>query len=369
MLIQRLPWRLYQHYNDTKIVQEHYLGVQGWIDYLTTRARTSGLASMYYFYGDWETPVNYPPTNSSLVSAFSYLSDVQTMITLSKILNNQTNVDKYTQLYNQLTEEFHTSFYNSTLNGYAGGHQTENVLALKLPNVVPSNLRPTVIKSLVDDIVKNGNHSTSGIIGCAAIYPVLSDSGYHDLAVTIATQTTYPPFGYMFNNNVQNATTIWESFHSLLPGQPAQDSLNHHMLNTIGAWFYRYLAGIQLNGFADDLTVHPRLTTLLTNIDAEVHTIFGPILVSWQQNTEDHSVIYNITVPNTLYSIITFEPISPSAHCISIEEGQTLVWDQSSSILKTELNGIDWIRTDSNIPGAMKVRVQGGSYHWKIQWD
>jgi alpha-L-rhamnosidase len=291
------------------------------------------------------------------------------MITLSKILNNQTNVEKYSQLYDQLAEEFHISFYNSTLNGYAEGLQTANVLALKLPQVVPSNLRPTVIKSLVDNILNNSNHSTSGIIGCAALYPVLSDAGYHDLAVTIATQTTYPSFGYMFNNDIQNATTTWESFHSLLPGETAFESLNHHMFNSIGAWFYRYLAGIQLNGFVDDLIIHSRLATLLTNIDAEVHTIFGSILVSWQRNTEDHSVIYNITVPNALHSIITFEPISPSAHCISIEESQTLVWDQSSPILKTEMNGIDWIRIDSDIQGAMKVRVQGGSYHWKIQWD
>ncbi|CAF4310527.1 unnamed protein product, partial [Adineta steineri] len=78
-----ITWRIYQHYNDTATVKEHYIGVQGWVDYLTSRAQQSGLANMYFAYGDWETPVHYSVTNSSLVSAFSYLSDVQTMITLS----------------------------------------------------------------------------------------------------------------------------------------------------------------------------------------------------------------------------------------------------------------------------------------------
>ncbi|CAF1356710.1 unnamed protein product [Rotaria sordida] len=90
-----ITWRIYQHYNDTAIVKQHYAGIQAWVDYLTSRAQQSGLANMYFAYGDWETPANYPVTNSSLVSAFSYLSDVQIMIILSKILNNQTNVAKY----------------------------------------------------------------------------------------------------------------------------------------------------------------------------------------------------------------------------------------------------------------------------------
>jgi alpha-L-rhamnosidase len=364
-----ITWRLYQHYNDTAIVKQHYAGVQGWVDYLTSRAQKSGLGNMYFYYGDWETPVHYPVTNNSLVSAFSYMSDVQTMITLSKILNNQTNVDKYTQLYDQLAIEFHTAFYNPAVNGYAEGYQTANALALKLPNVVPANLRATVMKSLVDNIVNNDNHFTMGIIGIASLFPVLSEAGYHDLAVTLATQTTYPSFGFMFNNDVQNATTIWESFHSLLKGQPGQDSLNHHMFNSIGAWFYRYLAGIQLNGFVEDLIIHPRLTTLLINVDAEVHTIYGPILVSWKRLIEENSVIYDITVPNSLHSIITFEPMHSAAHCISIEESDVLIWDRASPSLKADVSGIVWLRPHSIIEGGMNVRIEGGSYHWKVRWD
>jgi hypothetical protein len=173
----------------------------------------------------------------------------------------------------------------------------------------------------------------------------------------------------MFNNDVQNATTNWESFHSLLKGQPAQDSLNHHMFNSIGAWFYRYLAGIQLNGFVDDLIIHPRLTTLLTNVDAEVHTVYGPILVSWEQSVEEKSVIYHVTIPNSLHSIITFEPVHPTARCISIEESDVLIWDRSSSLLKTDVSGIVWLRPDSIIDGAINVRTEGGSYRWKVRWD
>jgi alpha-L-rhamnosidase len=291
------------------------------------------------------------------------------MITLSKILGNQTNVDKYTNLYDQLATEFHAAFYNPQVNGYAEGYQTANALALKLPNVVPSNLRASVIKALVDNIVNNDNHLTTGIIGVAALFPVLTEAGYHDLAVTVATQTTYPSFGYMFNNAVQNATTNWETFHAFINGTGGTDSLNHHMFNSIGAWFYRYLAGIQLNGFTEDLIIHPRLTTLLMNVEAEVHTISGPIFVSWKRYTDDNTVTYDVTIPNGLHSIITFEPIKPMAHCMSIEESDTLIWHRSSSMLEINNNGIVWVRPHSIIEGAMNVRIEGGSYRWKVRWN
>lgn len=52
---------MYKHYGDAAIVQKHYSGVKAWIDYLTSRAQQSGLANMYYYYGDWVThsPVTY----------------------------------------------------------------------------------------------------------------------------------------------------------------------------------------------------------------------------------------------------------------------------------------------------------------------
>jgi hypothetical protein len=107
----------------------------------------------------------------------------------------------------------------------------------------------------------------------------------------------------------------------------------------------------------------------LTNVDAEVHTVYGPILVSWEQSVEEKSVIYHVTIPNSLHSIITFDPVHPTARCISIEESDVLIWDRSSSLLKTDVSGIVWLRPDSIIDGAINVRTEGGSYRWKVRWD
>lgn len=55
--------------------------------------------------------------------------------------------------------------YNASVSGYSAGCQTSNVLALYLPGVVPSELVPSVVGSLVADIRLHGNHTTSGIVG------------------------------------------------------------------------------------------------------------------------------------------------------------------------------------------------------------
>ena len=40
----------------------------------------------------------------------------------------------------------------------------------------------------------------------------LADAGQTDLAYHSIATETYPSYGYMLNNNLTNATTIWESW-------------------------------------------------------------------------------------------------------------------------------------------------------------
>jgi hypothetical protein len=56
----------------------------------------------------------------------------------------------------------------------------------------------------VTDITEKG-HITCGIIGAAQLFPVLSSTGHHDVAVKLATATNYPSWGWTFNNPYENA--------------------------------------------------------------------------------------------------------------------------------------------------------------------
>ena len=71
---------------------------------------------------------------------------------------------------------------------------------------------------------------------------VLSDHGRADLAYTIASQKTYPSWGYMVQ---KGATTIWELWNGDT-ADPAMNSGNHVMLvGDLLIWLKEYVAGIK----------------------------------------------------------------------------------------------------------------------------
>ena len=84
---------------------------------------------------------------------------------------------------------------------------TANLLALSF-GIVPEKYRQEVTKNVVENIIlKNNAHVPCGVIGISWLLRGLSDNGFSDIAYMIATQHSYPSWGYMAENG---ATTIWE---------------------------------------------------------------------------------------------------------------------------------------------------------------
>ncbi|CAF1232158.1 unnamed protein product [Rotaria sp. Silwood1] len=362
-----ITWYLYDHTGDITIIEKYYNGIQAWIDCLTGLYEKSGLAHMYSNYGDWAAVQQ--TRNASLVSSYGFLSNVYTFINMSQILNHTDNVEKYTKLYQQLTDEFHHVFYNTTISGYADGSQTANILALALHDVVPASLRATVLNSLVSNILTIG-YFTGGIVSVAELYPLLSNEGHHDLALKLALSTTYPSYGYMFHNDIQNATTTWEQWNTL-PTQ-AGSSLNHHMFNSIGAWFYRYLAGIELNALST-IAIYPRMSydgDLLNHVTAEVVTIKGSVRVEWTRISIE-SVALSVAIPNNMEAIVSFDALIKNGRCMELICDDEVLWMREH--VNDELRMLKNVRglselTENQSTGTMSIRVASGNYTFIASW-
>ena len=107
----------------------------------------------------------------------------------------------------------------------------------------PTEQRERSLQHLVNKITdESQGHVGTGLIGGQWLMRVLSDNGRTDLAYTIATQKTYPSWGYMVE---KGATTIWELWNGDT-ADPAMNSGNHVMLvGDLGIWLYEYVAGIK----------------------------------------------------------------------------------------------------------------------------
>ncbi|CAF3278813.1 unnamed protein product [Rotaria sp. Silwood2] len=133
---------------------------------------------------------------------------------MSQIIAFTNDTQSYTIFYQQLAEEFHRVFFILSAEYYADGMQAAQILTLALPNVVPLNVRDSLLRHLIQDINNKGNH--------------------YNLAVELVSLITYPSYGYMFNNPYENVTTMWELWDVPMKG-PGMDLRNHNMFTSIGA--------------------------------------------------------------------------------------------------------------------------------------
>jgi len=94
-------------------------------------------------------------------------------------------------------------------------------------------------------------------------------------------QTSYPSWGYMFHQTDEvEATTLWELWNSPT-GNPSMDSRNHIMFGSIGAWFYSYLAGINIG--SPTVIAPPALgvNIPISRVSAKIDTPNGIVESSW----------------------------------------------------------------------------------------
>lgn len=88
-------------------------------------------------------------------------------------------------------------------------------------------------------MVADGSHLDVGLLGTKAILNALSENGYADLAYTLASQESYPSWGWWIKNG---ATTLYENWPI---DADSHISMNHIMFGEIGAWMYKGLGGIK----------------------------------------------------------------------------------------------------------------------------
>jgi len=289
-----IPWYLYLYYGDKRVLEQHYNDMKKWIDYLGSKAKDYIVS---YGLGDWSPPgpggrgagVNTPV---ALTSTWYYYYDVLIMSHVAHILGKFSEADEYSTLADRIKEAFNNKFFDRRVNQYGNGSQTSNILPL-FSRIVPKDNERAVLKNLVEDIMVNREgHLNTGILGTKHILEVLTDYGWGEVAYMLATQTTYPSWGYMIS---RGATTLWEEWRY----NTTNCSHNHIMLGGgLGSWFYKALAGINVDPTGPGwrrVIIKPHIFSGLKYVNASVKTVRGMISSNWRKGVD--SLILNVTLP------------------------------------------------------------------------
>jgi alpha-L-rhamnosidase len=348
-----IAWYMYVYYGDKRILEEHYDPLKKYVEFLSSRAENSLVK--YSHYGDWVAIDKCP---GSLVSSFYYYYDVKILSDAARVLGKHLEAEAYLKLAAEIKDAFNREYLDAKAKNYAGGSQTANALPLFL-GLVPEAARGAVWGNLFNDLVyKNNSHLTTGIIGTKYILDVLTATGNSDLAYDILTRTDFPSYGYMIKNG---ATTLWELWQKR--EGPSMNSHNHPMFGSIGAWFYRALAGINMAPETQaykKLIIKPQMVRDLTHASGSIYTINGEVSCSWEKSDRRIRLEVNIPVGSEAEIYIPVFKLRD----LKLQESGTLVW--ADGRIKTSPPGIEDIQFRS---GNVIIKAGSGKYTFELIGD
>jgi alpha-L-rhamnosidase len=192
-----IPWESYMRYGDRRALERTWPLMRKYLDDWVPRwtekdgdryafTLTSGL-------GDWVPPKNVPTINALVSSAF-YARMARIAADTARALGDAAAAQKYDTLFGRIRADFNARFLGADGIYREKPEETFVQTAQVLPlafDLVPDEQRAAVADRLARDIIDNHRgHVSMGVIGATYVLPVLTATGHHDVALTVATGTT-----------------------------------------------------------------------------------------------------------------------------------------------------------------------------------
>ncbi len=344
-----LPWYMYRHYGDVRILQENLATIERWLAFLETKSKNDMLVRWggeWDFLGDWLWPgaegVNGDTRETLFFNNCYWIYNLQTAARIADALGKDNMAAKYRSRAQTIRQAVHKEFFNPEENGYVNNFQAYLAAAL-LVGLPPEELRPTVWKRFEDEIlVHRQGHFWGGITGGYFIVKNLLEFDRPDLMFEMATKEDYPGWGDMLR---RGATTAWEAWDG-------RNSLLHSSYLHIGAWFIEGLAGIQPDPNGPGYKRFIIMPGLLKKqsldwVKAQFESPYGTIRSEWQIRSGVLELKVSVP-PNTIATLYL-----PTKNPKSVKEGNASL---------TEVRGVKHLRDEK---GHSVLEIQPGHYSFE----
>lgn len=358
LLVARM---LLQQHGDTQVVIKHYPSMKKWMEYMRTRYMKDYILTKDK-YGDWCVPPeslelikskdSTRTTDGELIATAYYYHLLNQMKVFAVLSRNMDDFTAYDRLMVKIGDAFQQRFYNPKTKYYDNNTVTANLLPLYF-GITPDTLRDGVFNNAYNKIkIDNHMHISTGLIGTQFLMRTLSKFNRGDIAYTLASNKTYPSWGYMAANG---ATTIWELWNGNT-ANPQMNSQNHVMLlGDLLIWLYENVAGI--GSFYYDFSplkrikLKPDIIDGLDSVKATYHSPYGEVVSHYKRNTTRSRFDWYITIPANSLGVV-YVPATDTSE-VTID---------GRPATKTE--GVYWVRME----GQYAVYETGsGNYHFKVE--
>lgn len=344
---------LYNQFGDIRPVQRHYAAMKKWMQYMQDRYMKDHIVTKDK-YGDWCVPPENLQlihakdstrlTDGKLIATAYYYKLLSYMQRFAVMLEKKEDAAAFEALAVRMKNAFQQKFYNEKLKQYDNNTVTANLLPLYF-GITPDSLKQAIAEKIRYKIhVENHGHTSAGLIGAQWQMRGLTELGYIDLAYTLASNTTYPSWGYMAANG---ATTIWELWNGNT-ADPGMNSQNHvMMLGDLLVWYYENLAGIRTHKTDvafKKIIMKPAIPAGLDFVKASYKSMHGMISSHWKNSIDKFE--WMITIPANTSATVHI----PASNAEEITESGKPI---------SQAAGLKFIKMEN---GAAVIEIPSGSY-------
>jgi len=259
-----IPWQLYMYSGDKKYL-ERYFGAMGkYITYMKSLME-NGICKIGL--GEWCALgiKGDPIPNEVVITAFCYYN-LKLYKDICGVLTKKEEAKETEKLLKFVKKAFIKNYGNLKL---------ENLLyhSLLIYFDLCTDKNATLLE-LKNVIERMDYHIYGGVFCSKILLNVLNDNNMNDIAYRIVTQKDFPGWYFM---QERCGGTLGE-------GLRGGSSYNHHFWSTVGEWFYKALAGFNIErntpGF-EHITIKPYIADDIKSFKAWHQTKFGNLEISY----------------------------------------------------------------------------------------
>ncbi|WP_372637231.1 family 78 glycoside hydrolase catalytic domain [Cohnella sp.] len=350
------PWTVYLVYGDRRLLEEQYGSMKAWVEFIRAQGDDEVLWNTGFHFGDWlaldaHEGSYFGATPVELVATAYYALSTRILRDAAAVLGKDEEAGEYGRLLEGIIAKFRETFLTSE-GRMAASTQTANILPLVF-GLADGEDRKRIAADLNELVVRNGHHLDTGFVGTPYLCIALSENGYHETALKLLLQDTYPSWLYSIT---KGATTIWEHWDGIKPDgsfwSDDMNSYNHYAYGAIGDWMYRYVAGLDMDESEPAYKrakIRPGCANgELTFARASFESAYGRIASGWR--AEGGDIFVDVDVPGNAGADI----LLPSARLASVTESGSA------------LEAAEGVRSLSQTDEGVRLSVGSGSYRFRF---
>lgn len=320
---------LYKQYGRLDLLKLHYPKTKKWwmFTYENYIAKGNFPKEML---GDWVAPPSEKrkihtenpsrKTNDIYGGAMFFIYYTKLLKNHAQVIGKEADVKYYDEFLSSFIPKVKENFFDKKEMTYGSNTATENILPLAF-GVVEAENKEKILYNLIENIDIKFKGHPSGVSGSKFLYRLLAENGFTDKAFEIATQKTYPSYGYMVENG---ATSIWELWNGNT-ALPDMNSKNNVMnIGDYPIWVFENIGGIANSensiGFKT-IKMKPSIPNALNFANATYNSKYGTIKSEWKK--ENLKFKWRISIPCNTKAQVYF----PTTDEKSIYDGGKLIID------------------------------------------